>query len=97
MKRLHGSQVNVIPVQIRKPGAVHKACFALFDDELDSAERRAMATQLASLPNQGDFAPGKPVFPVDLMLRNPKLASFVGPRRWMLFNILHANGTWFQK
>ena len=27
VKRLHGGQVNVIPVQIRKPGAVHRARF----------------------------------------------------------------------
>ena len=48
--------------------------FALFDDGFDSAEQRAMATQLASLRNQGNFAPGKPVFPVNLMVRNPNLA-----------------------
>ena len=30
------------------------------------------------------------------MVDNPKLDSFVGPRSWMLFNILHANGTWLQ-
>ena len=70
--------------------------FGLFDEGLDSVERKAMATRLASLPNQGNFAPGKPVFPVDLMVDNPKLDSFVGPRSWMLFNILHANGTWLQ-
>ena len=55
-----------------------------------------MATRLALLPNQRNSVPGKPIFLVNLMVDKPNLGSFVGPRSWMLFNILHANGTWLQ-
>ena len=70
--------------------------FGLFDDGLDNAERNAMAAQLMSYPNLGNFEPGKPVFPIDLMVRNPRLETFVGPRSWLLFNKLNANGVWLQ-
>ena len=68
--------------------------FDLFDEELDSNERKAMFTRLRLLPNQRNFAPEKPAFPVDLIVGNLELGSFVGSRSWMLFNILYANGTW---
>ena len=30
------------------------------------------------------------------MVRNPRLETFVGPRSWLLFNKLNANGVWLQ-
>ena len=70
--------------------------FALFDDGLNSDERHAMAAKLSQFPNTGDIQPGKPVFPVDLMVDKPTLDSFVGPRSWLLFNKLRARGDWLQ-
>ena len=55
-----------------------------------------MATRLASLTNQRNSVPRKPLFLVNLMVDNTKLSSFFGPRSWMQFNVLHANGTWLQ-
>ena len=71
--------------------------FGLFDDGLDNAERKAMAAQLMRFPNTGNFEPGKPVFPTELMVQNPRLDTFVGPRSWLLFHILNANGVWLQR
>ena len=55
-----------------------------------------MPAQLMSYPNLGNYEPGKPVFPIDLMVRNPRLKTFVGPRSWLVFNKLNANGVWLQ-
>ena len=70
--------------------------FALFDDGLNSDERCAMAAKLYQFPNTGNIQPEKPVFPVDLMVDNPRLDSFVGPKSWLLFNMLNAGGAWLQ-
>lgn len=71
--------------------------FALFDIQLSEDERRAMAMKLWSIPTPTDFAPGKPIFQEDLMIPDPKLASFVGRKSWLLFNKLNASGHWLQK
>ena len=68
--------------------------FCLFDEEFDSVGWKAMATRLASLPNQRNSVPGKTLLLVNSMIDNPELGSFVGPFSWMPFNVLHANGIW---
>ena len=54
--------------------------FALFDVHLPEDERRAMAMKLWSIPMPEYFESGKPIFPEDLMISDPKLESFVGQR-----------------
>ena len=71
--------------------------FALSDDHVENSERCAMANRLCSFPNHENFEPGKPVFPVDMMVAKPRLNYFVGPKSWLIFNKLNANGAWLQK
>lgn len=54
--------------------------FSIFDDHVDSAKCCAMESWLSSFPNHTNFKPGRPVFPVDLMVPNPRLDSSVGPK-----------------
>ena len=66
--------------------------FSIFDDHVDSAKCCAMESWLSLFPNHSNFKPGRPVFPVDLMVPNPKLDSSVDPKSWMIFNKLNATG-----
>ena len=71
--------------------------FALFDEDLPSDERRDMAKKLSLIPCPPTFPPGKPEFPVHLMTVKPKMDSFVGPKSWLIFNKMNADGHWLQK
>lgn len=66
--------------------------FGLFDNKLEIAERKNMAKKILFFPKEKTYKPGKPKFPV--MTTNPKLEEFIGPRSWLLFNILNAKGLW---
>ena len=68
--------------------------FGLFDKDLSNQERKLMARQLCSQAKPRNFAPGKPKFPTHLLTRDPQLGSFIGPKSWLLFDKLGANGAW---
>ena len=70
--------------------------FGLFDDELSLPERRAMAERLLSIQRPQNFGPSKPTFPTDLMSNNPTLDVFIGPKSWLIFEKLNANGEWLK-
>ena len=53
-----------------------------------------MAVKLYSEVRPQNFRPGKPKFPTDLLTDAPRLDSFVGPKSWLLFEKLDANGAW---
>ena len=40
------------------------------------------------------FEPGKPSFQVDLLDAHATLASFIGPKSWLLFKLLGKDGAW---
>ena len=56
-----------------------------------------MKSWMCSFPNHGYYKAVKPVFPVDIMVENWRLDSFVSPKSWVIFSTLNANGTWLQK
>lgn len=69
--------------------------FALFDDNLVYRERQAMAHKLLQTPRPDLFLPGKPIFPTTLMDDfKPTLDKFIGPKSWLLFHKLDADGAW---
>ena len=62
---------------------------SLFDCELAPEIRTDLALTLLSHPKPLFFAPQKPKFPDhQLLLNNPKIQDFVGPRSWLLFHLL---------
>ena len=68
--------------------------FGLFDDGLPPDEGKAMTSRLLDYPRPAAFEPGKPIFPVELMIGIPSLDPFVGSKSWLLFEKLQANGNW---
>ena len=64
----------------------------LFDVHLADAERKAI--KLCSQANPRNFTPAKPKFPKNLLTNDPHLESFIGPKSWLLFDKLGANGAW---
>ena len=70
--------------------------FGLFDDELSLTERKAMAEKLLSIRRPKSFRPSKPTFPTDLMSNDPTLDVFIGPKSWLIFEKLNANGEWLE-
>ena len=71
--------------------------FVLFDDHIYSSEHCAMANWMCLFPNHDYYEVGKPVFPIDLMVENTRMDSFVSPKSWVILNKLNANSTWLQK
>ena len=51
---------------------------------------------LLHFPKPLAFQTGKPVFPVQLLVGNADfcLANFAGPKSWLIFFLLKANGAW---
>ena len=51
---------------------------------------------LLHFPKPLAFQTGKPVFPVQLLVGNVdvRLANFAGPKSWLIFFLLKANGAW---
>ena len=58
--------------------------FGLFDEDLPPNKRQTMATTLLTYPRPNNFPPGKPYFPVELMVANPSLDLFIGERSWQM-------------
>jgi len=71
--------------------------FAIFDEELGELTRHLLAKKLWETPRPNSFLPGKPKFPV-IDGNLPPLASFIGPRSWLIFKLLGLNGPqeWLQ-
>ena len=67
--------------------------FGLFDDDLSADVRQNMATHLHGTPRPEAFDAGKPEFPG---LENGSLEYFIGPKSWLLFHLLGANGGWLR-
>lgn len=70
--------------------------FSLFDPNTPDEEKRQISQKLLSFPRPPTFRIGKPVFPVQVLTGNVNvsLSSFVGPRSWLAFQILHSDGAW---
>ena len=71
--------------------------FGLFDINVSTQERKAMAEKLILQPRPTDFPGGKPIFEPELLTDQPQLISFMGPYSWLLFHKLSANGEWLQR
>ncbi len=70
--------------------------FALFDGKLDWAVKEEMATALLQTQRPAQFPPGKPAFPRQTLetIDNIQLPQLIGPRSWLLFHLLDADGDW---
>ena len=55
-----------------------------------------MAEKLLSIRRPKSFRPSKPTFPTDLMSNDPTLDIFIGPKSWLIFDKLNANGEWLE-
>ena len=57
--------------------------------------KRSVADALLATPNPGNFPPMKPQFPNDvLQLPGVSLPLFVGPRSWLVFQLLARGSAW---
>lgn len=63
----------------------------LFDQELSFQERTDIASTLLSFPRPPSFLPGKPRFPDEALLVNNDLKKFIGPRSWLIFDLLQTS------
>ena len=68
--------------------------FGLFDDELGTNERKAMANKILTIERPHLFNPSKPKSPNNRMTPSPTLDVFIGPRSWLVFDKLRATGDW---
>ena len=63
--------------------------FSIFDCDLGYDCRSDIATTLLSYPKPPFFPTGKPTFPdKDMLSNDPEIKSFIGPRSWLLFDLL---------
>ena len=69
--------------------------FGFFDSELDNEVQASMANALIRTPRPNQFEPGKPGFPNNLT-DHPAMEQFVGPKSWLLFELLGNTGNWLQ-
>ena len=69
----------------------------LFDSEVSEEDKVQMAQALVGCPRPEIHSPGRPAFPPrSLLCDGQSLASFIGPRSWLLFSLLDASGRWLQ-
>ena len=73
--------------------------FALFDEDLSTVERRAMADTLLATPRPQQWLPGKPVLRTNHFAANPhaQLNLFMGPQSWLLFEKFTADTAWLRR
>ena len=66
--------------------------------ELSDAEKESIVKALLETDRPQSFEPMKPAFKMDLLLGKlhdePKLADFVGPRSWSIFDLLDVDVQW---
>lgn len=73
--------------------------FGLFDPGLSEEEKQEIAVTIAQEPRpRNRLQLGKPAMPYDLMttVPNPRLASFVGPSSWKLWELLGVGSAWLE-
>ena len=62
----------------------------LFDQQLSSDSREQIARAFLSTPKPQHFTPRRPTFQADTIANDDcELHHFIGPRSWLLFNLLH--------
>ena len=65
---------------------------------LSMAVKREMADVLRQTPRHVVFGQEKPRFPIQLIQdANTGLPQLIGPRSWLLFDLLHAEGAWLNR
>ena len=69
---------------------------SLFDHGLQHQERSEIARALLSYPKPPVFPPGKPIFPVLSNDPTPRIVDFIGPKSWLLFDLLTKDGEWLR-
>lgn len=71
---------------------------ALFDMKLSNDVRGRIARKLNDTRRPANFPPGKPSFPTNRLRQSRngevKLEALVGPKSWLLFDLLGANDDW---
>ena len=72
------------------------AILSLFDKEILHEGRRHIADTLLAIPVPAAFAPGKPSFPINILDADSTIASFIGPKSWLLFHLLGQDGAWLR-
>ena len=68
--------------------------FSLFDPDLPESEKSLVGRKLFGAIRPDTFPPGNPRLPVVIWPKEgfPSLSSFVGPRSWLLFDLLKLDG-----
>ena len=66
--------------------------FAFFDKDLPDEMKQEMANTILRNERPALFLPQKPVFPPTELLDESSLSVFIGPRSWLLFDLLHHRG-----
>ena len=68
---------------------------SLFSFKLEADEKSRIAARLLTFPVPSSLEPGKPVFPkIEL---STQLVDLVGPKSWLLFNLLGVGHSWLEK
>ena len=67
---------------------------SLFDHDVGSDVKLEMATRIHNTPRAQVFVPGRPNFPEQRLQATPTLPDMVGPRSWLMFDLLHMDGDW---
>ena len=57
-------------------------------------DRRYIADTLLAIPVPVAFVPGKPSFQINILDADSTIVSFIGPKSWLLFNLLGKEGGW---
>ena len=70
---------------------------SLFDEGLEFQQRTIIANKLLTHQKPLTFGPGKPKFPDVHVLDGSDLSKFIGPRSWLLFDLLRMpNPRWLR-
>ena len=74
--------------------------FALCDDGTTFSEKKDLVEKLLSCDRLQTFLPMKPLFRTEKLCGKhhdePKLSDFIGPRSWLVFDLLNVNVHWME-
>jgi hypothetical protein len=74
--------------------------FALCDDNTSFVEKKEIVEALLESDRPQTFLPMKPMFKIDKLLGKshdePHLRDFVGPRSWLIFDLLNVDVQWME-
>ena len=74
--------------------------FALCDDDMTFGEKKDLVEKLLSCDRLQTFLPMKPLFRTEKLCGKhhdePKLSDFIGPRSWLVFDLLNVNVHWME-